>query len=141
VVGWALLGVALATTGALFVTCGRLLGMPGMPGTQYARWLALAWVGGAASVACQLLVSLCVRNFAAPVGIAVAGGLVGFFSYAYDLGLACPYALVVMALNSNGGGALGAGEVMPFVALSACYTLVALGVAWLVIARRDVRTG
>ncbi len=140
-VGWLMLGVALAATGALFVASGKLIGLPGMPESEFARWLLLAWVGGIAAVACQLLVSLLIRNFAAPVGIAVAGGLVGFYLYAYDSGLACPYALVVMGLNSNGIEALTIDQSAPFFVAAAAFTLAALGIASWLLASRDVRTG
>lgn len=139
-VGWLMLGVALAATGALFIACGKLIGLSGLPGPEYAQWLALAWVGGVASVACQLFVSLVIRNFAAPVGVAVIGGITGFFAYAYDSGYLCPYALIVMALNSNGHGAIGAGQMVPFLATTAAFTLLALGAAVLVLSRRDIRT-
>ena len=137
---WLMLGVGLTVTGALFVGCGKLAGLPGLPGPEYVLWLVLAWVAGLASIACQLLVSLLVRNFAAPVGIAVIGGLVGFFLHAYGRGMAWPYGLVVVALNSNGNGALSAGQLIPFLAATAVYTVVALGIATLIMTRLDVRT-
>ena len=139
-VAWLMLGVGFAATGAFFVGCGKLAGLSGLPGPEYAWWLVLGWVGGLASIACQLLVSLLIRNFAAPVGIAVIGGLVGFFLHAYDKGLAWPYGLVVVALNSNGNGALSAGQLIPFLAATAVYTVVALGIAALIMTRLDVRT-
>lgn len=140
-VGLLLLGVALATTGLLFVVCGKLVGLPGLPGAEYLAWLALAWVGGAAAVACQLLVSLILRSFAAPVGVAVIGGLGGFLTCAYGSALSWPYALVVWALNSNGHGAVNVGELPAYLAAAVAYVLLALGmVAWL-LTHRDVRTG
>ena len=139
-VAWLMLGVGLAVTGALFVGCGKLVGLSGLPGAEYVLWLALAWMGGLASIACQLLVSLLIRNFAAPVGIAVIGGLVGFFLHAYDRGLAWPYGLVVVALNSNGNGALAAGQLALFLTSTAVFTTAALGIATLIMTRIDVKT-
>lgn len=139
-VGWFMLGVALVAVGALFVACGRLVGLPDLPGTEYAWWLALAWVGGVASVACQLLVSLVVRNFAAPVGVAVVGGLAGFLLNAYDNGLAFPYALLVMALNSNGHGAVSIEQIPTFLAMTFAFTTLALGLATALLSARDVYT-
>ncbi len=139
-VAWLMLGVGLAVTGVLFVGCGRFAGLPGLPGFGYVLWLVLAWVGGLASIACQLLVSLLIRNFAAPVGIAAIGGLVGFFAHAYDMGLAWPYALLVMALNSNGNGAVGAGQLMAFLASTVAFAGAFMMIATLVVAGTDVRT-
>ncbi|MBQ9004978.1 MAG: ABC transporter permease [Atopobiaceae bacterium] len=139
-VAWLMLAVALVATGALFVGCGKLVGLPGMPGHEFALWLALAWIGGLAPIAYQLLASLLVRNFAAPVGVAVIGGLVGFFAHAYDKALAWPYGLVVLALNSNGNGALGISRIVPFLASSVVFTAAALGTAAFVLKRLDVKT-
>jgi len=139
-VAWLMLAVGLAVTGALFVCCGKLVGLPGLPGPEYALWLWLAWVGGLASIACQLMVSLVVRNFAAPVGIAVMGGLMGFFFHAYGKGLFWPYALVVMALNSNGNGAVGVGQIAGFLASSAVFTGTFMAFAAMIVTRTDVRT-
>lgn len=140
VVGWLMLGVALVAIGTLFVACGKLVGLRGLPGLEYAQWLVLAWVGGVASVACQLLVSLVIRNFAAPVGVAAVGGLVGFLANAYGSGLACPYALLVMGLNSNGRGAVGPELLMPFLAATATFTILAMGESTLLLTSQDVRT-
>lgn len=139
-VAWLMLAVALVATGALFVGCGKLAGLSGLPGSEFALWLTLAWIGGLAPIACQLLVSLLIRNFAAPVGVAVIGGLVGFFAHAYDRALAWPYGLVVVALNSNGNGALGAAQLAPFFASTLAFTVAALAAATLVLARLDVKT-
>lgn len=140
VVGCLLLGAALVATGALFVLCGKLIGLPGLPGLEYAAWLVLAWLGGAAAVACQLLISLVIRNFAIPVGVAVVGGLGGFLMCAYGSALSWPYALVIWALNSNGHGAVAAGELPAFLAAAVAYVLLALGVAAWLLTHRDVRT-
>lgn len=140
VVGSLMFGVALATVGGLFVAGGKLIGIPGMPEAEYAQWLALAWVGGVALVACQLLISLLVRNFAVPVGVAVIGGLVGFNVYARGGGLLFPYALTQMALNSNGHEALPAGQIPAFLASTALFATLALGIACWHLSHRDVRT-
>lgn len=139
-VAWLMLAVGLAATGILFVCCGRFVGLPGLPGPEYALWLGLAWAGGLASIACQLTISLVVRNFAAPVGIAVIGGLAGFLLHAYDMGLVWPYALVVMALNSNGNGAVEASQIAGLLASDAMFVGAFMAIATMVVTRTDART-
>ncbi len=77
IVGMAMLAIGLVATGAYFVMAGKAIGIDGMPGPEYLGYLACAWVGGGAVVAVQLVVSLVIRNFALPVGIALAGGITG----------------------------------------------------------------
>ncbi|ACV21638.1 Uncharacterized protein conserved in bacteria [Slackia heliotrinireducens] len=138
-VGWLMLGVGLVAVGALFVGFGKLAGMSGMPDAQYAVWLLFAWVGGIACVAWQLFFSLVIRSFAAPVGIAVAGGLAGFFMYARGIWFACPYSLMTRALNSNGIEALTSGDAVVLVVVAVLYTAVAVGSSVFLLSKSDVR--
>lgn len=133
VVGTGMLGVALAVTGALFVTCGKVVGLEGLPPANYAVYLLLSWVGGVAVVAVQLLVSSLVRSFAAPVGMALAGGVVGLLLTAKGWGLWCPWALMQLASDGNGRGALAPAELASFVAVSALFSVAATAAcAWVV---------
>lgn len=126
VVGAGMLAVALAATGALFVVCGKAVGLAGLPPADYAVCLMLIWVGGVSVVAVQLLVSALVCNFAAPVGIALAGGIAGLMLTAKGWGLWWPWALMQLASNANGGGALTASELPAFFAMTFVFTVAAL---------------
>jgi hypothetical protein len=132
-VGAGMLAVALAATGALFVALGKAVGLSGLPSADYAVYLLLSWVGGVAVVAVQLLVSSLVRNFAAPVGVALAGGIVGLLLTARGWGLWWPWALMQLASNGNGGGALAPAELSAFFAVTAVFTAAAFAAcAWAV---------
>ena len=122
-VGAFMLAVALAATGALFVALGKAVGLPS---ADYAVYLLLSWVGGVSVVAVQLLVSALVRNFAAPVGIALAGGIAGLMLTAKGWGLWWPWALMQLASNANGGGALSPSELSAFFAMTFVFTAAAL---------------
>ena len=126
VVGTGMLGVALAATGALFVALGKVVGLPGLPPGDCVISLLLAWVGGMSVVAVQLLVSAIVRSFAAPVGVALAGGIAGLVLTAKGWGMWWPWALMQMGSNSSGGGALAASDLPSFLAMSAIFTCAAL---------------
>ncbi len=125
-VGAGMLAVALAATGVLFMACGKAVGLPGLPSADYIVYLLLAWVGGVSVVAVQLLVSTLVRSFAAPVGIALAGGIAGLMLTAKGWGLWWPWALLHLASNSNGGGPLAPSELPAFLAMAAIFTAAAL---------------
>lgn len=125
-VGALMLAVALASTGALFVALGKAVGLAGLPSADYAIYLLLSWVGGVSVVAVQLLVSALVRNFAAPVGIALAGGVAGLMLTAKGWGLWWPWALMQLASNANGGGALSPSELSAFFAMTFVFTVTAL---------------
>ncbi len=126
VVGALMLAVALAATGALFVASGKLVGLSGLPSADYAVYLLLSWVGGMSVVAVQLLVSALVRNFAAPVGVALAGGVAGLMLTTKGWGLWWPWALMQLASNGNGGGTLAPSELPAFFAIAAVFTAAAL---------------
>lgn len=125
VVGAGMLAVALAATGTLFVACGKAVGLSGLPSADYAIYLLLAWGGGVSVVAVQLLVSALVRNFAAPVGIALAGGIAGLVLTAKGWGLWWPWALMQLASNGNGSGTLAPAELAGFAAVTALFTVAA----------------
>lgn len=135
VVGAGMLAVALAVTGALFVACGKAVGLSGLPSADYAAYLLLSWVGGVAVVAVQLLVSSIVRSFAAPVGVALAGGVVGLLLTAKGWGLWWPWALMQLASDSNGGGALAPAELVAFVSVTALFTVAAAAACAQVVSR------
>lgn len=126
VVGAGMLAVALAATGALFVALGKAVGLPGLPSGDCVISLLLAWAGGVSVVAVQLLVSALVRSFAAPVGVALAGGIAGLALAAKGWGMWWPWSLMQIGSSSNGGGALAASDLPAFLAMSAIFTVAAL---------------
>ena len=57
------------------------------------RWVAIASL--------QLLLSMLIRNFAIPIGIALFGSIAGMFMTNADLGNFWPYSLMMLGMNSN----------------------------------------
>lgn len=135
-VGAGMLAVALAATGGLLVFFGKTIGLPGLPPTDYALHLLLAWVGGVPMVAVQLLISSLVRTFAVPVGIAMAGGVSGMLLSAKGLGLWWPWALMPLAANGNVGDGLAA-----FLAMAAIFTMVGSAACTRVMGRAAASSG
>lgn len=93
-------------TGVLFYISGRLAGLTEPFPAETLSWLALSFCGGCAVCAVQLALSMRIRSFAIPVGVALAGGILGLAMANMGYGLACPYALMSMGMNANGAGAV-----------------------------------
>lgn len=111
-------------TGVLFYVSGHLAGLTVPFPAETIGWLALSFCGGCAVCAVQLALSMRIRSFAIPVGIALAGGILGFAMTNMGYGLACPYALMSIGMNANGAGAVE--SLLPFIGMCAVWLAVPL---------------
>ena len=62
----------------LYVVCGKLCGLPGAVPLDTVLWMLRGTLAAAAIGTLQLLLSMVIRSFAVPIGIALAGSIVGF---------------------------------------------------------------
>lgn len=87
---------------ALFLIAGLFCGIPlrSFP-PDAALWLVCGVLGGVAVSAFQLLLSAVIRSFAVPVGIAMAGGILGLGIAAKGYGYFFPYSLLSIGMSSN----------------------------------------
>ncbi len=87
----------------LFVAGGMACGIPlRVFPAEAGLWLLGGVCGGVAVSALHLLLSLVIRSFAVPVGIAMAGGIIGLGIAAKGYGYCFPYALLSMGMSANG---------------------------------------
>ena len=86
----------------------------------------------------QLLLSLFIRSFALPVGIALAGGLSGLLFLAQGLGHIWPYSLMAYGMNSNSPQELLASGYAQFMLICLVYIAVVVFASSLVISRREL---
>ena len=88
----------------LFAVSGLICGIPfsSFPAAGAASWLLRGVCGGIAVSAFQLLLSLVIRSFAVPVGMAMAGGVLGLGLSAKGFGYYCPFSLLSIGMNANG---------------------------------------
>lgn len=122
-----------------YVASGFALGVPGeFPTTRIAEYVTLGILGSLVVVAIQLDISMAVRNFAAPVGIALAGGVSGVIATVAGFGNVWPYSLLQTGMNSNELVDLSAFGVAQIVVLSAVYASLAIAWACRRLSRRDV---
>ena len=101
-------------------------------------WCAFGTLGGAVMAGIQLLISLYIRSFALPVGLALAGGISGLLFLAKDLGHIWPYSLMAYGMNSNSPQELLATGYAQFVIICLVYLALIVLAGSLVIQRREL---
>lgn len=138
VVGEIMLAVSLFATGILFVIDGKLIGIGGLPSLDFCLYLFMSLVGGAAVVSTQLFISSFVRNFAAPVGIGLAGGIAGLLLTAKGIGQFWPWALLQLASNTSGQEGLVVGQLGAVVIASVLFTFVVSAACTYMLSRNTV---
>ncbi len=85
----------------LFFLGGKLAGLDGMPPSMIFFWALRGTVAAIAIGSLQLLLSMCIRSFAVPIGIALAGSVIGLLAANSGWGIFFPYSLMLMGMNSN----------------------------------------
>jgi ABC-2 type transport system permease protein len=95
-------------------------------------------MGGTVMAGIQLLVSMLVKSFALPVGVAMAGGVTAIWFLAHDLGHIWPYSLMAYGMNSNSPQELLAQGYVQFVVIGVVYIGLFTAVNCLVLSRRDM---
>lgn len=126
---------------ALYFFCGKAFAhLPGLPPLETFLYLLRGLAGGQCVIALQLLLSMLIRSFAVPVFIGLAGGVVGMLAASNGAGLAFPYALMQVGMNSNKSEDMLAGSYGGFLLASALWLLLFLVIADLLLRKRDVRS-
>lgn len=87
--------------GILFIISGKAANLTGPPYSLIIIWCLFGTLGGMVMASIQLILSLLIKSFALPVGIAFAGGLSGLVFLAKNLGHIWPYSLMAYGMNSN----------------------------------------
>jgi ABC-2 type transport system permease protein len=128
-------------TGLLFVISGKLIGLNSPVPPELPGWLISGALGGIVICALQLCVSLVIRSFAVPVGVAMAGGIAGLAALAKGFGLWFPYSLLCLGMHANGPQSemnVSAGQ---FVGSSVLFLGIFCLFAVMWLKKRDVVTG
>ena len=135
-----LTALTLCWTGLLFLLSGRLAGLTGALPKELPRWILLGGCAGVCLSSIQLYLSMRIRSFAIPVGIALVGGVAGLLIANYGYGLYCPYSLLSMGMDANGSGGLAAGRTMSYLLSCAAYTALFFLLALWTLHKRDIET-
>ncbi|WHH61701.1 ABC transporter permease [Petroclostridium sp. X23] len=127
--------------GILFVISGKLCGLISPIPPELPEWLLWGAVGGIVICALQLCISLVIRSFAVPVGIALIGGVAGLAAMAKGYGVWFPYSLLCLGMRANkpGGAMQCSTEQFAFNSLFYLTICIIFAVIWL--KKRDVVAG
>ncbi len=125
--------------GILFILSGKLISIPSTPPYQsIAIWCLFGTLGGIVMASVQLLLSIYIKSFALPVGIAFAGGLSGLAFLAKGFGHIWPYSLMAYGMNSNSPQKMLKNGYIPFIITCIVFILIFTVVAGKIIEKREV---
>ena len=125
--------------GVLFVIAGKIVGISApIPVADIVVWCACGTLGGIVMAAIQLLISLYIRSFALPIGIALAGGISGLAALAKGFGHIWPYSLMAYGMNSNAPQQIMESGYVSFAVICVLYIAVFTLLGSGILARRDV---
>lgn len=124
---------------ALFIISGKLTGLAGFPPAATLYYVFRGLLGGMVIVSLQLLLSMMIRSFAAPIVIAILGSITGLLAANSSFGLLYPYSLLMLGMNANKTEDMLAGSSLPFVMSSVFYLVLFTALAAFLLKRRDVR--
>ncbi|ONI40613.1 hypothetical protein AN639_00395 [Candidatus Epulonipiscium fishelsonii] len=132
--------LTLAYIGILYYIAGKLIGFSGYP-KEILVWLIFGMIGSIAVITVQLLISMVVKNFAIPVGIALGGGFLGLIMNSIGGWQLCPYSLISIGLNSGESDLIQNYEVMFQYVISAfIFITMSVLIATTILSKKDVNT-
>ncbi|MDE5698402.1 MAG: ABC transporter permease [Lachnospiraceae bacterium] len=85
----------------LYILCGLYVGFTKPVPAELAEWFACGVLGGVAVCAIQCFLSLVIRSFAIPIGLALLGGFAGLAATAKDSYYLLPYSLMSRGMRAN----------------------------------------
>lgn len=123
----------------LYSAAGKLAHLPGFPPTQLLIYMARGCLGGLVVAALQLLVSMQLRSFAAPIAVAVIGSISGFLASNSRFGIMYPYSLMMFGMNANKSEDMLSGSEILFFLSCFAYLILFCGCAVLLLKKQDVK--
>lgn len=118
----------------LFCLCGRLMGFRGLPPVTILMWALRGTLAALAISALQLLLSMCIRSFAIPIGLALPGSIFGFLLINFNRSAAClcPYSLMLLGMNFNSSEDRMTDIIIPFLISTLMFFLLFCGIGILI---------
>lgn len=124
--------------GTLFVASGKLIGIQAPIPVEMLTWLLCGTAGGIVVCTLQLFLSLVIRSFAVPVGIALMGGIGGMLALTEGIGVFFPYALTSIGMRANNPGGAMAVPLHQFVLSCILFLFLFMGLSIVYIKQKDV---
>lgn len=125
--------------GLLFVISGKLAGLPGLCPPSILLWLLRGTIGAVPICCLQLFLSMNIRSFSVPIGIALLGSVAGVLINNEGKGLIWPYSLMLLGMNANGSSHTLAGGFLPFFFSASVFSLIFCMLAVWELNRRDIK--
>lgn len=125
--------------GILYLITGKLAGLSGVPPFEILVWLLRGTLAAIAIGALQLLLSMMIRSFSLPIGIALIGSIIGLLLSSKGNGNLWPYSLMLMGMNSNKSSDRLQGGLLPFLLSTAVYFLIFSVCSIIILKKRDIR--
>lgn len=91
----------LLWVGVLYIVFGLYAGLRAPIPLELIEWLVCGFVGSISVCAIQCFLSLWIRSFAVPIGLALVGGIVGLVATAKGILYVLPYSLLSVGLRAN----------------------------------------
>lgn len=85
----------------LFYVCGKFADIKSSFPPEALEWFLCGIIGTVVICCVQLLLSLIIRSFAIPIGIALLGGILGLMMTNRDHGLDYPYSIYCIGMRAN----------------------------------------
>ena len=127
--------------GILFVLCGKITGLSSPIPPQLPEWLLTGTAGAIVICAVQLCLSLVIRSFAVPVGIALIGGIAGIGMISKGYGHLFPYSLFSLGMRANQPDGSMQFDLGQFLISCGIYLLACILFAVYWLKHQDVKTG
>lgn len=124
---------------ALYLLCGKIIGLPGLPDRSIFLWGLRGTFAAVAIGSLHLLLSMIIRSFAVPIGIALAGSILGMLPANQGFGMYFPYALMLMGMNSNKETDVLSGSAFSFLLGCGFYFLLFTGISIRILKTKDVK--
>ncbi len=123
----------------LFIISGKIVGLDWLPPLQIFFWDMRATLGGVVCAAAMLLLSMCIKSFALPIGLSLVLTMIGFLFSNKGWGMFYPFSLIAAGMNANTYDDRLSGNMLPFFMSCILYlTLFCSAAVWL-LRTRDVK--
>lgn len=108
----------------LYLAAGLAFGLSLPPPPELFGWIMRGWMASVVIGAAQLMLSLRIRSFAVPVGIALCAVLAGLGFYIAKVGLLFPYSLLTIGMGVLNQQSLSMAELSGFTVMAILFTLL-----------------
>ena len=123
----------------LFIICGKICSLPGLPPLEIFYWLFRGFLGGLSAAAAILLLAAVIRSFAFPIVLSFVLSIFGLILSNLGYGLLFPFSLMAAGMNSSQSEDMLAGQGGIFYAVCLLYLLLFLSAGTLLLKKTDVK--